>query len=139
MGDYFMFVLILLKSSLALAAEPEKPIIVDLVELSDIGLVDSCIVFNLVGLKFTKGLASFEAGRAPPNYFLFLSRFLFSKTAFLSKIWKPIKWNVSDSNIDLTCLSKGEELDKLGATLTSKSHGFKFASTRTSKPNTSKH
>ena len=83
-GDPLILVLILLKSSFALAAEPDNPIIVDLVELSDIGLVDSCIVFNLVGLKFTKGLESFEAGIAPPNYFLFLSRFLFSRTAFLS-------------------------------------------------------
>lgn len=66
----------------------------------------------------------FWAPMPPISFFLF-SIFLFSNIYFRSKILKPSKWNVSLSNMDLTCLSKGLELDREGKTLTSSNHGFK--------------
>ena len=51
----------------------------------------------------------------------------------------PTNVKASQTNIVLILLSKTDELERLGYTLTSKTHGFRFQSIITSNPYSSKH
>jgi hypothetical protein len=65
---------------------------------------------------------------------LFFSIFLSSSTFLLSNTLNPSRWYVSQRSIDFTSLSNGLELEREGSTLTSRSHGLKLWSIRTSNP-----
>jgi hypothetical protein len=57
---------------------------------------------------------------------------------FLSKAVNPTKWSESQSKLVFIILSKGEELESEGQTLTSSSQGLSLASRMTSNPYISK-
>lgn len=82
---------------------------------------------------------AFRLTESNPRSRCLFSFFLSSSILLRSNILNPTKWRVSHSSIVFTCLSYGLELERDGATLTSRSHGRSFASTRTSNPYTSKH
>ena len=62
-----------------------------------------------------------------------------SSTVYVHPNTYPTIWNESLISLFLMFLSSGDELLSEGDTFTSSSHGLRWASRRTSKPNTSKH